>query len=153
MNYATASILPPLLIAPILSMMLAQLIKPFLAVLLGHRLRWSRMFDTGGMPSSHTSLVTTLTLAVGAVEGISSTLFSIVLIFSGYFVFEATGLRQEVGQQARVLNEMLDDVYKTHHLDAARLRELVGHTWSEVFGGVLVGILFFLAARSWIVGG
>jgi uncharacterized protein len=134
-------------------MIVAQLVKPFLAVMLGHRLRWSRMFDTGGMPSSHTSLVTTLTMAVGAVEGVSSTVFSIVLVFSGYFVFEATGLRQEVGQQARVLNEMLDDVYKTHHLDAARLRELVGHTWKEVFGGAVVGVLVFFLSRGWILGG
>jgi uncharacterized protein len=152
-NPSSMATLPPLLFAPLLSMAVAQIIKPFLAVLLGHRWRWSRMFDTGGMPSSHTSLVTTLTIAVGAVEGISSTMFSIVLVFSGYFVFEATGLRQEVGHQARVLNEMLDDVYKTHHLDAARLRELVGHTWKEVFGGVLVGILVFLVCRSWILAG
>jgi hypothetical protein len=132
-------------------MIVAQVVKPLLAVLLGHPLRWSRMFDTGGMPSSHTSLVTTLTLAVGEVEGISSTLFSIVLVFSAYFVFEATGLRQEVGHQARVLNDMLDDMYKTHHLDATRLRELVGHTWKEVFGGILVGVVVFLATKGWIL--
>ena len=132
-------------------MVLAQVVKPFLARLAGHPLRWARMFDTGGMPSSHTSLVTTLTAGVGAVEGVSSTLFSMVLIFSGYFVFEATGLRHEVGQQAKVLNEMLDEAYQTHHIDATRLRELVGHTWPEVLGGIVVGLAVFLAFREWIL--
>lgn len=145
--------LPPLLVAPIVSMVLAQLVKPFLARLSGHPLRWARMFDTGGMPSSHTSLVTTLVAGVWAVEGAGSTLFSISLIFAGFFVFEATGLRQEVGQQAKVLNEMLDEAYKTHHLDAARLRELAGHTWTEVLGGMVVGLLVFLLFRGWILEG
>ena len=48
---------------------------------------------------------------------------------------------------------MLDEAYKTHHLDAARLRELVGHTWTEVLGGIVVGLLVFLALRDWILGG
>ena len=138
-------------VASILSMALAQVLKPFLARMGGQPLRWSRMFDTGGMPSSHTSLVTTLTLAVGATEGVSSVLFSVVLIFSLYFVFEATGLRQEVGQQAKLLNEMVDELFQTHHLDQKRLRELVGHTWTEVLGGVVVGVLVFLVLRGWII--
>ena len=133
--------------------MLAQLLKPLMASLQGKPLRWARMFDTGGMPSSHTSLVTTLTLAVGMTEGVSSTLFSVVLIFSLYFVFEATGLRQEVGQQARVLNEMFDELYQSHHLDQKRLRELVGHTWTEVLGGGVVGVVVFFVLRGWIRGG
>ena len=145
--------LSPLLIASIVSMLAAQLVKPPLARLTGDPLRWSKIFDTGGMPSSHTSLVTTLVAGVWALEGASSTLFSIALIFAGFFVFEATGLRQEVGQQAKVLNELLDEAYKTHHLDAARLRELAGHTWTEVFGGVVVGILVFLVFRDWILRG
>jgi acid phosphatase family membrane protein YuiD len=109
------------------------------------------MFYTGGMPSSHTSLVTTLTLSIGAAEGTSSILFAIALIFSLYFVFEATGLRQEVGQQARVLNDMFDELYQTHHVDRRRLKELVGHTWQEVLGGGLVGVFVFWLARRWIL--
>lgn len=145
--------LSPLLITSLISMLAAQLVKPPMGRLTGHPLRWSRIFDTGGMPSSHTSLVTTLVAGVWAVEGASSPLFSIALVYAGFFVFEATGLRQEVGQQAKVLNEMLDEAYKTHHLNAARLRELAGHTWTEVFGGVVVGILVFLVFRDWILRG
>jgi len=131
------------------SMAISQLLKPILA---SPRSGWSlaRAFDTGGMPSSHTSLVTTLTLSIYYVEGGDSILFSMSLIFSLYFIFEATGLRQEVGQQAKVLNEMLDELLEGHHVDQSRLKELVGHTWQEVFGGTVVGFIVFWLGRGWI---
>lgn len=144
----------PLLWASLLSMALAQLLKPFLELALRRPWQWQRAFETGGMPSSHTSLVTTLTLGVGAVEGTSTSVFAVTLIFSLYFVFEATGLRQEVGQQARILNEMIDELLAHHTVrpDQKRLRELVGHTWAEVLGGGVVGVVVFLLLRSRIVG-
>lgn len=137
----------PALLAAIASMMAAQLLKPFLLLITERRFDWKRAFDTGGMPSSHTSLVTTLTIVIGAEEGIDSTMFAVALVFSLYFVFEATGLRQEVGQQARVLNEMVEEFVEQHQMnfDDDRLRELVGHTWPEVMGGIVVGVLVFLA--------
>ena len=98
------------------------------------------------MPSSHTALVTTLTIGIGLQAGINSSLFSVALIFSMYIIFEAAGLRQEVGNQARVLNEMIDDLLVTHHLNKSRLKELVGHTWGEVWGGFFVGLVAALIA-------
>jgi acid phosphatase family membrane protein YuiD len=145
----------PLLWASLLSMALAQFLKPFLDLAFRRPWRWRRAFDTGGMPSSHTSLVTTLTMGVGLVEGTDTSTFAVALVFSLYFVFEATGLRQEVGQQARVLNEMFDELLAHHTFrpDERRLRELVGHTWAEVLGGVVVGVGVFFLLRGWIAGG
>lgn len=144
----------PLLWSSLLSMALAQFLKPWLDLVFRRPFRWQRAFDTGGMPSSHTSLVTTLTLGVAALEGTGSTVFAVTLVFSLYFIFEATGLRQEVGEQARILNEMIDDLLAHHTVrpDQARLRELVGHTWAEVLGGGIVGVLVFLALRGQITG-
>jgi acid phosphatase family membrane protein YuiD len=144
----------PLLWSSILSMMVAQFLKPWIDLVFRRPFRWQRAFDTGGMPSSHTSLVTTLTLGVAALEGTDSTVFAVTLVFSLYFVFEATGLRQEVGQQARILNDMIDELLAHHAVrtDQARLRELVGHTWAEVLGGGVVGVLVFLALRAQITG-
>jgi acid phosphatase family membrane protein YuiD len=102
------------------------------------------------MPSSHTALVTTLTLSILQVEGSGSTLFAIVWIFSLYFVFEATGLRQEVGDQAKVLNQMLEEMSTTHHVDRSHLKELVGHTWQEVLAGAALGGLVWLLGRPWL---
>lgn len=133
------------------SMAIAQLLKPFFTARREGIRALSRIIDTGGMPSSHSALVTTLTLCIYEVEGGQSILFSISLIFSLYFIFEATGLRQEVGHQARVLNRMLDDLHETHQVDRRRLKELVGHTWQEVLAGVVVGVLVFWLGRGWIV--
>ena len=132
------------------SMVIAQALKPFLAALQGKGFRPSRAFHNGGMPSSHTSLVTTLTLSVAHAEGTASPLFAIALVFSLYFIFEATGLRQEVGKQARVLNEMFDELAESHHVDRGRLKELVGHTWGEVLGGAVFGAIVFWLLRDWI---
>lgn len=135
-------------IASLLAGLLAQLMKVVIAYYHTRKLRFDRFFDTGGMPSSHTALVTTLTIGVGIDSGISSAIFSIALIFSMYVVFEAAGLRQEVGKQARVLNELIDDLLETHQINRARLKELVGHTWGEVTVGFLFGLaVAFLAYR------
>ena len=132
-------------IAALISGAAAQALKVVIDLMRTRRFNLLRFFDNGGMPSSHTSLVTTLTVGVWRYAGADSSLFSVTLIFSMYFVFEAAGLRQEVGNQARVLNELADELRQTHHVDRARLKELVGHTWGEVFGGFLVGL-----AVAWI---
>jgi hypothetical protein len=131
-------------VAAIISALTAQILKPFVDKLQKKRFNPFRMLDTGGMPSSHTSMVTTLTAGVAVYQGISSPLFGISLIFSLYFIFEATGLRQEVGNQARVLNEIIEKARETHHINAEELQELIGHTWAEVMGGFALGILMAL---------
>jgi hypothetical protein len=133
-------------IAALTSGIIAQLLKVVLASVRARRLNLLVFFDNGGMPSSHTSLVTTLTTGVALHAGVESAIFSVTLIFSMYFVFEAAGLRQEVGNQARVLNDIADELRQTHHLDPSRLKELVGHTWGEVAGGFLLGLAVAWAA-------
>lgn len=128
-----------------LSGFIAQALKIVVDLRRTRRLNLLKFFDNGGMPSSHTSLVTTLTTGVGRYAGVDSSIFAVALIFSMYFVFEAAGLRQEVGNQARVLNELVDDLRQTHHIDRSRLKELVGHTWGEVLAGFLLGLIV-----SWI---
>lgn len=133
-------------LASLASGLFAQLLKVFFGYAKTRRFRLERFADTGGMPSSHTSLVTTLTIGVALETGIDSALFSITLIMSLYIIFEAAGLRQEVGKQARVINELIDGMLETHHFDRARLKELVGHTWGEVIGGFFVGLLVAIIA-------
>jgi acid phosphatase family membrane protein YuiD len=134
----------PILWAAIASGICAQLYKVVFESLRERRLKFYRFFETGGMPSSHTAVVTALAVGAWRVAGIDSALFAITLIFSLYFVLEATGLRQEVGKQARVLNEILDELIDSHHFAREKTRELLGHTWSEVFGGFVIGLLLTL---------
>jgi len=128
-------------IAALVAGLTAQVLKVVIELIRTRRLNLLRFFDNGGMPSSHTALVTALTIGVGRDAGIDSPLFAVTLLFSLYFVFEAAGLRMEVGNQARTLNELVDELRQTHHLDRERLKELVGHTWGEVFGGFIYGAL------------
>jgi acid phosphatase family membrane protein YuiD len=133
-------------VAALIAGLSAQLLKVVIELLRTRRLNLLRFFDNGGMPSSHTALVTVLTVGVARETGVSSPLFAVTFLFSLYFVFEAAGLRQEVGNQARVLNELADELRHTHHLDPRRLKELVGHTWNEVFGGFLFGVVVAVVA-------
>jgi uncharacterized protein len=127
--------------AALLAGLIAQALKVLIELVRKRRLNLLRFFDNGGMPSSHTALVTTLTVGVARYDGVGSSLFAVTLLFSLYFMFEAAGLRQEVGHQARVLNELADELRQTHHLDPNRLKELVGHTWGEVLGGFVFGLI------------
>jgi len=126
----------------------AQVLKLVVGLLRDRRFQPSLLIASGGMPSSHTAVVTTLSLLVATREGIGSPLFSVVFIFSLYVVFEATGLRQEVGKQAIILNDLVDELITRHHIDQLRLRELVGHTWVEVGGGFLCGIIVYIVASE-----
>jgi len=118
----------------------AQLIKVAAASARESRFAWPRFFDTGGMPSSHSAVVSALTTTIGLTAGGRSSLFSVCLIFSLYFIAEAGGLRQDVGRHARALNALLDELRSRGAVDHSRLKELVGHTWTEVGGGLLLGI-------------
>jgi acid phosphatase family membrane protein YuiD len=133
-------------IAALIAGLTAQMLKVVVELVRTGRLNMLRFFDNGGMPSSHTALVTALTVGVGRDAGVGSPLFAVTLLFSLYFVFEAAGLRMEVGNQARMLNDLVDELRHTHHLDRERLKELVGHTWGEVFGGFIYGALVAVVA-------
>ena len=130
----------------VISGLFAQMVKVLIEAARGRGWRPELAFANGGMPSSHTATVTTLAILVGHQAGVAAPVFSLVIVFALYVVFEATGLRQEVGQQARLLNEFMDAAKSHEQVDRARLREFVGHTWAEVLGGALFGALFAVAA-------
>ena len=126
----------------ILSGLTAQALKVLLELVQRRRWRPRLFFRNGGMPSSHTASVITLAVLVGNEAGVHEPVFSLVLVFAAYVIFEATGLRQEVGHQARLLNDLVENLRHKHHLDSHDLREFVGHTWGEVAGGVVCGVVF-----------
>jgi len=131
----------------LLSGLSAQAFKVLFALLRG---RWQPglFVSNGGMPSSHSATVMTLTLEVGHRDGYASSLFSLVLVFGLFVIMEATGLRQEIGMQAQLLNEMMDGARHRQKVNPRRLRELVGHTWTEVLGGLLFGAVFFFLIHA-----
>ena len=100
-------------------------------------LRW--LYYTGGMPSAHSATVASLSTATGLYFGFNSILFLAVLIFSIITMFDAAGVRRNVGKQARILNLMLDELQESGKIQEQGVKELLGHTPVEVFAGALLG--------------
>ena len=102
--------------------------------------RW--FIGTGGMPSSHAAGVAALATAVGIEHGFDSTFFAIAAVFAVVTMFDAQGVRRSTGQQATILNKMMDDIYWKGQVEEKKLIELVGHTPVQVLAGVLFGIFW-----------
>jgi len=95
----------------------------------------------GGMPSAHSAMVSGLATSVGLIEGFGSTLFAVTFAFAVVVMFDASTVRRATGLQARLLNQIVDEVFKNHRLSAQKLIEILGHTRMEVFAGMSVGIV------------
>lgn len=103
-----------------------------------------RMFTTtGGMPSSHASGVMALSTAVGLIKGFSSLEFAIALGYALIVMYDAAGVRRAAGRQAACLNKIIMDVYKQELKEAGgKLKELLGHTPSQVLVGAIFGVAY-----------
>ena len=117
----------------------AQAIK-FLWQLIRYRtLRLERLVGSGGFPSSHTSFVISTTTALYFKNNGITDLFVVALVFSIVVMYDASGVRREAGRQAQILNQIVE-YFSKRNIPIA-LKELLGHTPIEVFGGLILGIL------------
>ena len=124
-----------------MSWFVSQLAKVIRGAAKEKRFNFRWLFDTGGMPSSHSATVSSLAAVSGLYYGFNSILFLIVLVFTVITMFDAAGVRRNVGRQAKILNQMIDEMYEKKGMPEKRLKELLGHTPVEVFAGAFVGIL------------
>ena len=129
------------LISAFLAWAIAQLSKTIYELFRQRKLIISRLVSSGGMPSSHSALVTGLATAPGRLDGVGSTAFAIAVVLAGIVMYDAAGVRRAVSIQARILNQMLDEAFAGHPIAEKRLRELIGHTPFQVFVGGLLGIV------------
>ena len=129
------------LLAPIVAWAIAQVAKVTLTSVRQRRLNLRVLAETGGMPSSHSAIVAGLTTAVGKYSGLTSASFAIALIFTFVVMYDAAGLRRAAGRQAEVLNRLVEDLVHMRGVQEARLRELLGHTPTEVLVGALIGLV------------
>ncbi len=125
---------------PFLTLVLCQITKFTIESIRKKELVWGRLFNgSGGMPSTHTSFCTSLTLLIGLNLGFDSPLFAICVVFSFVVMYDAMGLRYESGRQAEMINELLDKVFEKDKF--AHLKEQLGHKPIEVLGGIIFGVL------------
>lgn len=126
------------LLITLTSWALAQLMKPFTYRLIKGKWDWAQLLSAGGMPSSHTTLVVSVTLASALVLGFDSPLFAVSAAFAMVVIYDAAGVRREAGFHAQALNAIMREVMSGHP-DAAEteFREVLGHTPLEVLGGIV----------------
>ncbi len=118
---------------------LAQAIKWSLVLVQSKRLDFKVLVQTGGMPSSHAALVTALAMGVGIKEGWDSLLFAATVVLALVVMYDAAGVRQAAGKQARVLNRVIHQVFDEKEFEEPYLKELLGHTPFQVLMGSLLG--------------
>ena len=92
-----------------------------------------RALGTGGMPSGHSAIVTSLATAIGVKYGVASDLFALCLIFGSIVIYDALNLRFEAGLHAKAINSLGSEDQK--------LNESIGHLPEEVFVGSVIGIV------------
>ncbi|MFC1919158.1 divergent PAP2 family protein, partial [Chloroflexota bacterium] len=137
------------LIIPVCSWAIAQLLKIIIILIRTKQLDLRYLVISGGMPSSHSAVVSALATALAVVEGVGSVAFGISAIFALVVMYDAAGVRQSVGQQSKVLNRILHDlrVHRPMTSWGRDLREFIGHTSYQVIVGGLLGIV---VAWSWL---
>jgi uncharacterized protein len=108
---------------------------------------WASFFAAGGMPSSHSCLVTSTAVAVGLHLGFDTPLFAVAIAFATVVVFDAAGVRRQAGMQATKINILVAELLKGHPINENQLREVIGHTPLEAIAGVFLGLL--VAAGIW----
>lgn len=136
--------------AGFLAWSLAQIIKPPLHFFTQRQWNWSLLLSAGGMPSSHSALVTATTVAIGLQEGFNSAIFAVAWVFSMVVIYDATGVRRQAGDHARILNLMIDELFTGHPLAEKELKERLGHTPREVLGGVVLGLAAAVVFMTWL---
>ena len=132
------------LLAGILAWIIGQFLKVPLDHVLNKRWNWGIILSPGGMPSSHSALVTSVTLAIGFQEGFSSPLFALSFAISMVVVYDAAGVRRQAGMHAERINEMMKSFFENRVIPEEELKEVLGHTSFEVIIGVILGILISL---------
>jgi hypothetical protein len=125
------------LLIALCSSLTAQLLKLFIELAQFRRVRFKVLFETGGMPSSHSALVSALAVGIGRTQGWDTPQFAIATVFAFIVMYDAAGIRRAAGKQAKVLNQIMVEVFEE---EQDPLKELLGHTPVQVIAGSILGI-------------
>ena len=127
------------LVTSILTMLISQSIKMLLMLVSENQIKWGALSRSGGMPSSHSALITAITLCTGLKEGFDSSYFFICVVLSLIVIYDARGIRHSVGKHARILNRSILEN------DNVKLNEHIGHTLPEIIVGISLGLIISFA--------
>jgi len=129
------------LLCALIAWSLAQIIKLPLDYLINKRWNWALMFTVGGMPSSHSALVTATAVGIGLFIGFDTPVFALAVAVSMVVIYDATGIRRQAGIHAQTINLLVNQLLKGRFTPEKQLREVLGHTPLEAMGGVILGLI------------
>ena len=136
------------LLVALAACLIAQALKLVIEIIKNRKLNVRVLVTTGGMPSAHSALVTALAAGVGQTIGWASPEFALATVFAIIVMYDAAGVRQAAGKQARILNQMIDELFdEKHDFSQDRLKELLGHTPVQVIAGSALGVTIYWLAR------
>lgn len=141
----------------IISLLIAQFLKPFFYYFKNRVWDWDLILSSGGFPSSHSAIVAALSVYIGLQERFSSPLFAVTVSFSIIVIYDAANVRFYSGENIRITQQLLKDLQENKVIDLSqpiyktKFKEALGHKWHEVIGGILLGGLlgyfFFFLVR------
>lgn len=136
-----------------ISALIAQCFKIFAPVFSKKRPAFSLLFETGGMPSSHSASVSSLCTSIAFIYGVNSVYFAISFVLATIVMYDATGIRREAGKHAKALNQLITenqkDIFETKQFK--EFKEFLGHTPLEVFAGCILGIIVTFIFQGYLV--
>lgn len=118
-----------------------QLFKLLYDLYTTKKFNFKRIMGAGGMPSSHSAVVTSLATLIGKYNGVDSPIFALALIVAFVVMYDACGVRRAAGKQAKVLNEIVNTPGLSNLQVQEKLQEALGHTPTQVFVGFLIGLI------------
>ena len=118
-----------------------QLFKLIYDLVTTKKFNFKRIMGAGGMPSSHSAVVTGLATLVGKYEGVNTPIFAIALILAFVLMYDACGVRRAAGKQATLLNKLIETPGLSGVQVSEKLVEVLGHTPIQVFVGALIGFI------------
>ncbi len=129
----------------------AQVIKMTRGAIRTKSLDFTYFLSTGGMPSAHSSLVFSVFVAVGLAKGWTAPVTIVASVLAAVTMFDAATVRRAAGQQARILNKIVHQLFHDHKFTMKPLKELLGHTRLEVLGGMITGaVVAFCVMTFWV---
>ncbi|MFV0551712.1 MAG: divergent PAP2 family protein [Anaerorhabdus sp.] len=133
--------------ACLIAIVTAQIAKPVFVYFKTKQWDWSAVFASGGYPSSHTAGVAALSLAVGIQEHFSSTIFAVSLAFALIVTYDAANVRYYAGRNIQITQQLIKDIQALTQtkledpIYLTKVKEVLGHKWIEVIGGIFHGIV------------
>ena len=150
MSLSNILLFNPVLLAALTAWLIAQVLKVMIEFIKFKKWNWAVVFQAGGMPSSHSAMVSATALSIGLIMGFNTSVFAVAAIFAMIVIYDATGVRRESGKQAVLINSIIEEFSKGKIPPQDKLKEVLGHTPGEAILGTLLGLsIGFVVVFFW----